>query len=293
MNENDIESNFDYYSLLNLSHFFNYKIDSELPNLIIHYCLLKQKCEKLIPKGKSKNYSYDADFDRTEKRFRFSFKVPKDSQECSKKRSAKKDEIIESYLKMHKINKHTENLSLMFYNYCVNIAEEIYIEKKTKFYQNFTLGKTRKCSDSSLIDTCNVNNEWNKLKVSPKEISETKLAYISTFDGENQKFNKPSIINNASHFSFFVKIGHLVVNCEKVFKNDRKGQNFFDDNVIIEAKRTDCQNTNLNENNLIVNNDPKSINSYELSCGKGKQIDEFDPSIENEKMRKSKSKSIN
>lgn len=289
LDEKKLETSIDYYSFFNLSHFFNYKIDCQLPNLIIHYCLLKQKCEKFDQKGKSNNYSYEADFDSTEKRFRFSYRIPKNLEKCVIERSKKKDEIINSYLKIQKINKHMENLSLIFYNYCTDLAEEIYLNKKEKYNNDNNFATSKKIKDYSISDNFQEIDNLNQIKIITKDIPETKPAFISSLEEENQKLSriKNSIINNSTNSSFILKIGHLMVNCEKVLKNKKSYKKFFVEN---ENKDKDNFNNEYSTNFIIkVNEEEKSIGSYEFGNNNKKEL-ENDSSNDIDKIN---SKSIN
>jgi L-ribulose-5-phosphate 3-epimerase UlaE len=138
---------------------------------------------------------------------------------------------------MQKINKNIENLSLMFYNYCIDLAEEII---------------------------------------------ETKIAYISSFDKENQKISNIKSPNS----TLIVKIGHLMVNCEKILKNNMK-EDFFSENDNIIINEPINQKTNFN---IVRFNEAKSISlsSYDPSYEIQNQTD-YQPFTENNKILENES----
>ena len=129
-----LEEYYDYYALFNFSFYFKFQIDNKLINLIIHYGLLKLKCLQ-IESRKSQNYSYDGTVFNDAK-FLHDYQIPDKEDECKNLRSDKKDEFIEQYINMNDINRHMENLSLMFYNYVKESGKEIYKIKKENYKKN-------------------------------------------------------------------------------------------------------------------------------------------------------------
>ena len=106
---------YDYYALFNFSFYYKFQIDNKLINLIIHYGLLKLKCLQIESRN-SLNYSYDKD-NLNELNYLHDFEIPIKENECKKLRSKKKDDFIKQYININYINRHMENLSIMFYNY--------------------------------------------------------------------------------------------------------------------------------------------------------------------------------
>jgi len=231
---------------------------------IIHYFLLKKKCEKLL-NNHSRNYSYDANYDKFEKRFKFTFKIPKDAEKCNKYRAEQKDLIIKNYLNLNKIVKNIENISLMFYDYCKALALEINSKKKENFNNLSKFGNQPRETNAyaNINEPSILKNNYSLLEKTNFEINEnpnfkTSILNINTEGNVNCKFNnKFSIINSKMNTHLIVKIGHMIINCENIGLdlNKEYPQNLFQKGVrdvnkeAIMGDENDSKDQSVSKNN--------------------------------------------
>jgi len=174
----------------------------------------------------------------------------------------------------------------MFYKYCIDLGEQFYKDKKYILEKHVSYDSNHKYTYANLIHSHNYIDGHLLGNHRPK------IAYITSYDKEDQKQDKaePSIINNNpnTNSSLIIKIGHLIVNCEKALKKDYKMENFNNYNIDEEAKNT--IDVNLNKNDFKEKNISKSLTSFELSLEKNTQL-EYESTYK--KDYKLKNKSIN
>jgi hypothetical protein len=207
--------------------------------------------------------------------------MPKSFVQCNKERSLKKDEIINHYFKIDKINKNLENMSLMYYNYCIDLAEEIYLEKEEKFNKASKYYKSNNETSSNIFYS-NMDRikkgllekfkQKQKNEFSDKNRKNTKKSFDE--DLNEKCVDNSSITNNQINSNLIVKIGHLIVNCERVLRiKDRENKKINNSN----------ENVNFYETENFIKEDNSRKNCYIISSDNSSYFKNSDMVVNNSK----------
>lgn len=257
-----------------------YKLDKEISDLLIHYCLLKKKCQKL-DKRPSQNYSFDADFDNTERRFSHSYKIPDFLEECKDLRSRKKDEIIENYFKIDFIYSKMQNVSLMFYKYVIELGKEIYNKKRHKYLATIGNNKSKNINnnfDSKIFDRVSKSDlirnspkltntsltEDNKFQ-SGFEITDASIKMSSNILSLENNISKQGLSSKNGNNHLIVKIGHLIINCGKIFEDSPQNNELSYNSILDEDIYTIKDEILQSKSKQINKENYKKIINYTLS----------------------------